>query len=366
MAQPTGGPPDTSGFDTTKFVNPAQVGGIEWYTIGDGEGRGVRALCVNTGGGLRYRVLADRGLDIDQAFFNQHSLAFLTHKGVTPPRRAHDRGIDWLKGFPGGLLTSCGPFNIGPPGEDQGQELGLHGTHSNTAATIESVVQPDPRAGRMQMSVTGVVRYGSLFGPLLELRRTITSTLGENGIDFADEFFNAGNTDAPHAWLLHINLGYPRVDEGSEFCYDSPKVEPKEVPEQVSRFRKGVDPKRVPGPLEAHRGFNESVAYLFPRATDRAGNTTVGLVNRKLSIGVAIRYSTKEFPRCVNWQHWGPGEYVTALEPANGTVRGRWVDREEGLLDTIPAGGRKVYRYRIEVVSGRDGVESLRSLNGRK
>jgi hypothetical protein len=349
-------------FDPTKFVNPAQIGGIERYVIDEGEGRGVRALCFNTGAGLRFRVLVDRGLDIDQASFNQHGLAFLTHKGVTPPRRAHDRGIDWLKGFPGGLLTSCGPFNIGPPGEDQGQELGLHGTHSNTAATLESVVQPNPAAGRLEMSVTGVVRYGALFGPLLELRRTITSTLGTSAIHFVDEFFNPGNTDAPHAWLLHINFGYPLVDEGAEFCYDAVKVEPKEVPEAVSRFRKGVDPKRVPAALDAHRGFNESVAYLYPRA-DRTGRTTVGVVNRKLSIGVAVRYNTKEFPRCINWQHWGPGEYVAALEPANGTVRGRWVDREEGVMDTIPAGGRKTYRYQIEAVSGRAAVEGLRALN---
>jgi hypothetical protein len=65
---------------------------------------------------------------------------------------------------------------------------------------------------------------------------------------------------------------------------------------------------------------------------------------------------TKEFRRCVNWQHWGPGEYVTALEPANGTVEGRARDRERGLLDTIPAGGRKVYRYQIEAVTGREGI----------
>ena len=44
-------------YDTSKFINPAQVGGIEPYTIDDGEGRGSRVLCVNTGGGLRYRVL---------------------------------------------------------------------------------------------------------------------------------------------------------------------------------------------------------------------------------------------------------------------------------------------------------------------
>jgi hypothetical protein len=352
-------------FDTTKFVNPAQVGGVEAYEFTDGEGRGTRALWFNTGGGLRFRVLPDRGLDIDQAFVNQYSLAFLTHKGVTPPRRAHDKGIEWLKGFPGGLLTSCGPFNIGPPGEDPatGEQLGLHGDHSNTAATLESVVQPDPRAGRVAISVTGVVRYGRLFGPLLELRRTITCALGVNAIDISDDFFNPGNVDAPHAWLLHINFGYPLVDEGSELCYDSPKVEPKDAPEDISRFRKGIDAKRIPGPLDAHHGSNESVAYLFPRA-DRNGHATVGIVNRKLSLGVAIHYSTKEFGRCVNWQHWGRGEYVTALEPANGTVEGRWKDRERGLLDTIPAGGRKTYRYRIEVVTSREGIEALRALNG--
>lgn len=351
-------------FDTTKFINVSQVGGIEAYTIDGGEGGGVRALCVNTGGGLRCRVLVDRGLDIDQAFFNQHSLAFLTHKGVSPPTRALDEGIDWLKGFPGGLLTSCGPFNIGPPGEDEGQRLGLHGTHSTTAATLESVIQPDPRAGRLDLSITGVVRYGSLFGPSLELRRTIRSTLGSNAIDFVDEFYNPGNTDAPHAWLLHINLGYPLVEAGAELCYDSPRVEPKDAPDGVARFnRRGVDPKRIPEPLEAHRRFNESVAYLFPRPIDRSGRTVVGLVNRRLGIGVAIRYNTRQFPRCVNWQHWGPGEYVTALEPANGTVEGRAKDRERGLLDTIPAGGRKSYRYQIEAIGGRAQLESLRSLN---
>src|SRR5256885_10153449 len=107
--------PRTSDTSGSRFINPAQLGGIESYVLDDGDGRGVRALCVNTGGGLRYRVLVDRGLDIDQAFFNQHSLAFLTHRGVTPPTRALDRGPDWLKSFPGGLLTSCGPTHIGAP-----------------------------------------------------------------------------------------------------------------------------------------------------------------------------------------------------------------------------------------------------------
>lgn len=354
---------ETSKLDTHPyFVNPAQVGGIESYQIDDGAGRGVRALCVNTGGGLRYRVLVDRGLDIDHAFHNQHSLAFLTHGGVTSPSRAYDHGIDWLASFPGGLLTTCGPFNIGPPGEDQGEQLPLHGHHSNTPATIESIVQPDPRGGRNEMSITGVVRYGRLFARNVELRRTITSRLGENAIDFVDEFSNLGNGPVPHAWLLHINLGYPLVQAGTEFCYDSPKVEPAPSDESQDWFKVGKPYKTAPPPLERHRGFTEAVAYLRPRA-GRDGQATVGVVNRTLGLGLAIRYNTREFPRCINWQHWGPGEYVTALEPVNGTVQGRAKDREQGLLDEIPAGGRKTYRYRIEAVSDRAALDELRSLN---
>jgi hypothetical protein len=349
--------------DTTKFINPAQVGGIEAYTIDEGPGRGVRALCVNTGGGLRYRVLVDRGLDIDQAFVHQHSIAFLTHKGVTPPTRALDGGLDWLKGFAGGLLTSCGPTFIGPPGNDGGEELGLHGPHSNTAATIESVINPDPRAGRLEMSVTGIIRYGGLYNPCVELRRTISSTLGSNSIHFVDEFFNAGNESVPHAWLLHINFGYPLVDAGAELCYDSPKVEPTDAPESQERFRAGVDYKKVEAPKDSHRGPNSAVAYLFPKPTDRSGRTTVAIVNRRLGVGVAIHYSTKEFPRCGNWQHFGPQEYVTALEPMNGTVNGRWKDREQGLLDQLEPGARKSYRYTIEAVTDRGGIDALRGLN---
>jgi hypothetical protein len=350
-------------FDPAKFINSSQVGGIEAYSIDEGPARGVRALCFNTGGGLRYRVLVDRGLDIDQAFFNQHSLAFLTHKGLTPPTRGLDRGLDWLQSFGGGLVTSCGPFNVGPPGIDAGEELGLHGPHSNTGATIESIVQPDPHSGRHEMWVTGIVRYGAFYGPCVQVRRTISSVLGSNTISFIDEFTNSGNQAVPHAWLLHINFGYPLVDAGAEICCDSPKVEPTDAPESIARFKPGVDYKRLLGPQETHRGPNSAVAYFFPKPTDRAGNTTVAIVNRKLSLGVAIHYNTRQFPRLGNWQHFGSREYVTALEPMNGTVDGRAKDRERGLLDTLKAGGKKEYRYQLEVVTDRGRIDQLRTLN---
>jgi hypothetical protein len=349
--------------DTTKFINISQIGGIEQYTIDNGAGRGGRALCVNTGAGLRYRVLQDRGLDIDQAFFHQHSISFLTHKGPVAASQGLAGGLDWLKGFPGGLLTSCGPTNIGPPGKDGEGVLGLHGPHSNSAAAIESVHQPDIHSRRASMSITGVVRYGALYGPCIELRRTIGSPLGANLIDIIDEFRNVGNEPSPHAWLLHINFGYPLVDDGAELCFDSPRIQPTDAPPSQERFKPSVNFKRIPAPQESHRGPTSAVAYLFPRAADPSGRTTVGIVNQKLGFGAAVRYNTKQFPRCGNWQHFGPGEYVTALEPMNGTIDGRWSDRANNLLDIMQPGDVRRYRYRIEIVSSLDGIGSLLALN---
>ncbi|MDB5295939.1 MAG: hypothetical protein JWO31_1922 [Phycisphaerales bacterium] len=378
MSQPPAAPPSLA-FDPTKFVHPAQAGGIERYVIDDGAGRGIRALCVNTGGGLRYRLLPDRGLDVDQAYFGPHSLAFLSHRGPSAPAGGIERGIDWLGKFPGGLLTSCGPFGVGAPVTDAGEDLPLHGPHSNTPAEIESVVQPDPHAGRLQMSVTGVLRYGRLFGPNVTLRRTVRSTLGANAIEVTDEFTNPGNTPAPHAWLLHINLGYPLVDAGATFCYrarvEDGTVQPLPNPVARARFTPGggdggrsagggavPDYKRVPPPLDAHRGAVEAVAYLTPKAGPDS-QVTVGLVNDVLGLGLAIDYDPTAFPRCVNWQHWGPGEYVTALEPTNGSVEGRATDRANGTLDSLPPRGSKTYRYTIRVVSDAVGLDALRTLN---
>jgi hypothetical protein len=63
--------PDRQG----KVGNHAQIGGIETAVLDNGPGRGTRIAWVNTGAGLRYKVVIDRGLDIVDAFHNQHSPA---------------------------------------------------------------------------------------------------------------------------------------------------------------------------------------------------------------------------------------------------------------------------------------------------
>lgn len=88
--------------------NHHQVGGIETAILDNGQSKGVRIAWINTGSGLRYKVVLDRAMDIADAFFNQNCLSWISHTGVTPPNPAAMFGMEWLKTFGGGLLVTCG------------------------------------------------------------------------------------------------------------------------------------------------------------------------------------------------------------------------------------------------------------------
>jgi hypothetical protein len=342
------------------IINPAQWGGIETAVLDNGPGRGTRIAWVNTGGGLRYKVVIDRGLDIADAEFLGQSLTWHSLGGITAPSHAYHQDLEWLRSFYGGLVVSCGPLNAGAPCEDKGEQLSLHGTHSNTPAIVETVRNPDVSDGQYEMAISGVVRTARVFGPNVELHRKITSTLGQPAIRIEDEFVNRGNEPVEHAWLLHINFGWPLLEPGaSTFCYRG-KVTPRS--DSVEYFKR-KDFRRLPRPLRQHRGKGEACAYIDP-AADRNGNVVCGVVNEKRGLGVKIGFSNRQFPRMVNWQHWGPGgSYVGALEPCNCGVEGRDVDRKRGWLDGLPPGKRRKYACTLTALNDARTLKRLLNLN---
>jgi hypothetical protein len=344
-------------FDDVPVASVSQLGGIETSVLDNGPGRGVRIAWVNTGGGLRYKVVLDRGLDIADAEFRGESLTWHSPTGITAPSHAYDRGAEWLRSFFGGLMTSCGPMNVGPPLVENGVEYGVHGTHSNTPATVEAVVNPDLSAGRHEMSISGVVRAARVFGPNLELRRTITSTLGEPIIRIHDRFRNFGNQPAPLAWVLHINFGYPLLEPGeSVYCYRG-RLTPRD--DSLEWFKAGHDFRTAPRPLDAHRAGGEVFTYVDPE-TDAAGLVTAALVNRKRGVAVKIQFAKADYPRLGNWQHWGPaGSYTGALEPLLCGVEGREKDRQRGWYRELQPGETSEHRCTISVVSEAGELEAL-------
>jgi hypothetical protein len=338
-----------------KISNASQIGGIETSVLDNGAARGTRIAWINTGTGLRYKVVIDRAMDIADAFFHQHSIAWISHAGITSPQPFANRGSDWLRTFFGGLLTTCGLSHVGGPESDEFGERGLHGNISNSIAEIESLIQPDPINGRMDMSITGVIRESKIFGPSLELRRTISGTLGASYIDIRDEVTNRANTAAPHMLLYHFNLGWPLADVGADILWKGKFTLPeREGDDRI--FNDHNNFRQCPPPAEIHKGTGEAVAFIDVEA-NKDGFCMAGLFNRELNLAFTVTFNKAELPWLTNWQHWGYNEYVTGIEPGTHPPIGQAKARKTGKLIYIEPGETRTYSIRVEILYEQKAIE---------
>ena len=337
-----------------KICNPLQLGGIETSVLDNGMGRGVRIAWVNTGTGLRYKLVLDRAMDIADAFFNQHSLAWLSHLGIAAPQPLSQHGIDWIKTFGGGLLATCGLDHIGGPEQDAAGERGLHGSIGNMPATIESIVQPDLRRGNLNMSITGIIKQTQPLGPQFELRRTIAGELGKAHIHIHDEVTNCGNTPVPHMLLYHFNLGWPLVDEGSSILWQG-QWTPREKGAANKIFKEGNNFHTCTAVLEDHSGSGEEAVFIDVEA-DGAGECICGIHNAALGLALTLTFQKKQLPWLTNWQHFGKGEYVTGLEPGTHPPIGQAAAKASQQLIFLAPGQTKEYDITVEVLNDAAGI----------
>ncbi len=84
---------------------------------------------------------------------------------------------------------------------------------------------------------------------------------------------------------------------------------------------------------------------------DTDGMCTIGLYNEKLALAVATRYKKRQLPALANWQHWGPGEYVTGLEPGTNPPIGQAKAREQKKLLHLDPGQSRTYDLEIRVLT---------------
>jgi hypothetical protein len=246
--------------------------------------------------------------------------------------------------------------HIGGPESDGDEERGLHGRISNIPASVESIIQPDPIAGELDMSITGVVKQTSLFGVNLELRRTISSTIGGPAIRVHDVVTNRGPTTVPHMMLYHCNLGWPIIDEGANLVWKG-KCESLGRDMDDELFNSKHNFRKCQPPLKIHKG-REAVGIVDVRP-DRNGICTVGVHNRKLKMAVAIKYPKEKLPLLTNWQHWGFGDYVCGIEPGTNPPTGQNAARKERKLLKIRPGQSRTYDVELSVLTDRDEINKF-------
>ena len=337
-----------------RYGNIKQLGGLKRYVFSDGKARGVEAVDVETGSGLRFTVLPGRGMDISELRYRGVPLAYLSKSGVTAPSYHDPRDMQWLKSFFAGMLTTCGISNAGPECRDDigilsDVPFGLHGDISNIGAdnvcTCEEWVD-----GKYEMMVSGRMEEGRLHGEHLQLRRTIKTSLGQSSFCVEDEFSNQGEMPQKLMFFYHINIGHPLLGENARFVAPS-----KRIWAQSPHAKAGIDiydkcTLPQPGYLEQQ--------FFHDMGADEDGNTICALINDELELALYLKYNVRELPCIAEWKVLRDGEYVLAFEPGNCHPIGRIAQNERGheILEPMQ---RRFSHLEIGIADGAEEIAAL-------
>jgi hypothetical protein len=333
----------------------SQIAGVRRSFICDGRARDVEALDINTGGGLELCVLPGRGMDIAHAKYRGVPVSFIAKAGLSSADAYEPHGFGWLRGFFGGLLTTCGLSNVGWACEDEDAQLGevhhgLHGRLSSTGAEAVSYGAAWDKDGGYVIRASGRMREGLLHGENLSLTRTITTGLGARSVCIHDEVENDGFVSKPLMILYHINAGYPLLDENSEMILPtigiSGSAESEGSPESYNDFSEPV---------------HEGEQYVYKHALgDLCGKTKAAIINKKLGYGLYVEFDKTQLPNFMQWKRLSKGDYVVGLEPANCESVGRAEMRKRGGLRYIEPGEQKSFDLVIGILDGEDEISAFR------
>ncbi len=331
-----------------------QVAGVQLVECGDGAERGVRVLRVTSGSGFDLEILVDRGFDIGRAWFLGQPLAWWSPVGLVGPWYSEPAGLEWFRGFPGGLLSTCGLDHVQLGGEDDAtvfgfphrptQTYGLHGRYTGLPARLAGY-GTEWRGDEAVLWAEGEVLQASVFAEQLHLRRRIEVDLGGHGVRVRDRVTNIGPTACPHMLLYHCNVGHPVVDEGAELIYPS-------GPGTCVSEARTADYQTLAAPSD---GYAEQ-CYEHDMAPDGQGWVSAAVVNHAIGLGVYQSYRKESLPHHVTWRQLGRGTYVVAMEPTTNHDAGRFDARARGELLHLSPGEHRDYELHLGVLDGPDEI----------
>jgi Domain of unknown function (DUF4432) len=302
--------------DTVARVSQSRIDG--------GPADGLRVVDVQMAHGLSVRILPDRGLDISSAWAFGLPIGWMSKVGEIAPLDRAD-GMSWIDRFTGGLLTTCGPDNIGVPSVDGRDNLGLHGSWSFLRAEDVTVAR-DVVNGEFQVIVSGQLRQATALGRDLEIKRTIMLTTGSANVSISDQITNRGTSIEPIPMLYHVNIGAPLWGPGSTLGY--PKGTTTTPRNEYARAHTDV----------AHVGPQAKVngeEYVFEREVCGGDADPVVVTSPRTGLQLAMTWTRASLPRFHQWIHPAAGVYALGIEPANASLAGRSADRAAGQMPTL-------------------------------
>lgn len=304
--------------------NPLQIRGAEQYILQGGKGDGMRFLYVRNGLGLEAWISLDRAGDVSRVNFKGENYGLFSPCGYVHPQYYDSVGAGFLKSFTAGFFTTCGLTAVGSPCTDEGEDLPLHGTLSNTPSELKCIEETET-----ELIIKLTVRDTQIFGRKLVLKREYVFSYTENSFKVSDTVTNEADAQSPYMIMYHCNYGYPLLTENSIIKIPHTSM--------TSRNAHAEEFKSSALQMEKPQAAYEECCYYFD-VEEKNGEAKVGIFNPDIKRGLVMSYDKKALPRFVEWKMMGKTDYVVGLEPANCTPDGRDVLRQNGTLKFLEPG----------------------------
>lgn len=308
-----------------KYIgHPYQLSGFQEYRLIGGKADGMRMLRIKNGKGLELEISLDRCADLSTITVCGINMGYFAPCGYVHPAFYDNKGSGFLKSFTAGFCTTCGLTAVGSPCNDEGEELPLHGSISNTPSERYSVTENEN-----YINITAYIRDASLFSHQLMLKRTYIISKNENCIEVFDEIENISSSTTPIMLLYHCNIGYPLLSENSKVIVPANDIIPrnKHAAEDIENSLKMEKPQK---------DYEERCYYYD--VEESQGVAKCAVFNPDIRKGLIMEYDKESLPYFTEWKMMGQYEYVLGLEPGNCTPDGRDILRKEGKLKFIKPG----------------------------
>lgn len=329
--------------------NSYQLFGVEEQRLVGGRADGLRVLEVKNGRGLQLSILLDRGCGIARLSYKGINCSFLSASGLRHPAYFEYQQGGFLRNFHAGFLTNSGIFNVGVDGEDDGEELFLHGDLDNTPATSFShdIVTDDD--GKSFIEIKATIPVERIGYHKVVLKRIFRVALEDDYFTIHDHFTNTGSTTCPMMLLYHMNMGYPLLDQDAQLFINSSSIKPR------TELAAGETEKWAeilpPTPNYPERCYYHDFA--------KRADATAAIYQPKHDIGLAISFDNAQLPYFCEWKQYGYRDYTLGLEPGNSHCDGRAKMRADGTLQFLEPQESKDYDVKVTLFSGKERFAQL-------
>jgi len=344
-------------FTATSAQLPEHHAAAPWKitkrTLHGGVREGIDLIEIDNGE-LSLELLPTRGMNVWRGHYRGLRLGWDApiHGPVHPAlvRPEARGGLGWLDGFDE-WICRCGLGWNGPPGDDRGQRLTLHGRISNQPAHFVGIrVQLSPP---YTLQVVGRLQEASLFDQKLHLTTILSTTPGSNRFTIHDLVENRSAVPAELQLLYHCNFGPPLLGAGSKVHVPAKLIAPRDA--RASEFITQYD--HYPEPSA---GFQELVNYYEPIA-GASGRSLALLHDAAGTRACAIRYDTRSLPHFIVWKNLDRVSegYVTGLEPSTNFPNFKTIERTQGRVVPMAPGQKWDTLVEFEIHDTKPAVERV-------